>query len=107
MINPSAIMAAPFAAASLALPATSPVTAADLWREGVHLEWWELSDLLQECTGWAIKPGHCPDDPDEVGHWLIDPSGDPEGEIWPGPDTDDLENYVGCRMDEALALLDS
>jgi hypothetical protein len=42
-----------------------------------------------------------------VGHWLIDPSGDPEGEIWPGPDTDDLESFVGWRIDEALGALDS
>ena len=102
MINISAALAAPLAAASFALPAIPSVHPADLWREGVHLEWWELSDLLEECTGWTIKPGECPDDPDEVGHWLIDPAGDPEGDIWPGPDIDDLEHYITPRINKQL-----
>tara|TARA_R110002020_G_scaffold442113_1_gene653270 strand:+ start:381 stop:722 length:342 start_codon:yes stop_codon:yes gene_type:complete len=76
---------------------------ADLWSAGVNLEWWQLSELLSDCTGWTIKRDRCPDDPDEIGHWLIDPCGDPYGEIWPGPDTDDLECFVADRIYEALA----
>lgn len=104
MPNISALIAAPFAALSFALP-VRPEPAA-LWRAGEWMTCAEFSELLCDCTGWTVKPGIYPDDPDGVGHWLIDPSGDRQGDIWPGPDLDDLQMWVGERIDEALSAAD-
>jgi len=105
MINPAAILAAPFAAASLALPATPPVTAADLWREGVDLSPAELSSLLEDCTGHTVE-----DTTDEEGDQIFyvrTPGGERLEDGYPFVDIETVEDLVGWRIDEALALLDS
>ena len=104
MLNPSALIAAPFAAASFALP-VRPEPAA-LWRAGEWMTCAEFSELLCDCTGWTVKPGIDPEDSDGVGHWLIDPAGDRFGDIWPGPDLDDLQMFVQPAIDEALSAAD-
>jgi len=101
MPSVSALIAAPFAALSFSLP-VRPEPAA-LWRAGEWMTCAEFSELLCDCTGWTVQPGIDPEDPDGVGHWLIDPSGDRQGDIWPGPDLDDLQLWVGERIDEALS----
>ena len=104
MPNPSALIAAPFAAFSFALP-VRPEPAA-LWRAGDFMTCAEFSELLCDCTGWTVRPGIDPEDPDGVGHWLIDPAGDRFGDIWPGPDLDDLQLFVQPGIDEALSAAD-
>jgi len=104
MLNLSALIAAPFAAFSFALPVRPEP--ADLWRAGEWMTCAEFSELLCDCTGWTVEPGIDPEDPDGVGHWLIDHAGDRHGDIWPGPDLDDLEFFVQDRIDEALSAAD-
>jgi len=101
MPSVSALIAAPFAALSFSLP-VRPEPAA-LWRAGEWMTCAEFSELLCDCTGWTVQFDVCPEDPDGVGHWLIDPAGDRQGDIWPGPDLDDLQLWVGERIDEALS----
>ena len=104
MPSVSALIAAPFAAFSFSLP-VRPEPAA-LWRAGDWMTCAEFSELLCDCTGWTVQFDVCPEDPDGVGHWLIDSSGDRQGDIWPGPDLDDLQMWVGERIDEALSAAD-
>ena len=104
MLNLSSLIAAPFAALSFVLPVRPEPVA--LWRAGEWMTCAEFSELLCDCTGWTVKPGIDPDDSDGVGHWLIDPSGDRFGAIWPGPDLDDLQLFVQPGIDEALSAAD-
>ena len=99
MISPSALLAAPLAAASLTLPPARPIDPADLWAAGVDLSAAELSGLLEDCTGYTVDA-----DTDADGlpvFYLVHPAGDRDPDPW--DDLADLAADVGWRIDEALA----
>ena len=99
MINPAALIAAPLAAATVTLPPARALDPADLWTAGVDLTAAELSGLLEDCTGWTVEGRSCGSD--GFFYFLVDPCGDrnPHG----FDDLADLADYVGWRIDEALA----
>lgn len=99
MINPAALIAAPFAAAAATLPPVRPIDPADLWTAGVDLTPAELSGLLEDCTGWTLEGRSC--GADGFFYFLIDPCGDRDP--WGFDDLADLADHVGWRIDEALA----
>ena len=101
MINPAALIAAPLAAATVALPPARALDPADLWTAGVDLTPDELSSLLEDCTGYTVDA-----DTDADGlpaFYIVDPSGDRLEPDYPYPDLETVEDVVGWRIDEALA----
>ena len=98
-MNPAALIAAPFAAASLTLPPVAYIDPAELWAAGVDLTAAELSGLLEDCTGYRVDA-----DTDADGlpvFYLVHPAGDRDPDPW--DDLADLAADVGWRIDEALA----
>ena len=101
MINPAALIAAPLAAATVTLPPVAAMNPADLWTAGVELTPNELSGLLEDCTGYRVDA-----DADADGlpvFYVVDPYGDRMQPDYPFEDLADLADYVGGRIDEALA----
>lgn len=101
MINPAALIAAPLAAATVALPPARALDPADLWTAGVDLTPEELSGLLEDCTGYAVDA-----DTDDDGlpvFYVVDPYGDRMEPDYPFPDLESVADHVGWRIDEALA----
>ena len=101
MINPAALIAAPLAAATVALPPARALDPADLWTAGVDLTAAELSSLLEDCTGYRVDA-----DTDADGlpaFYVVDPYGDRMEPDYPFEDLADLADHVGWRIDEALA----
>ena len=72
-----------------------------LWREGAELTCAELSGLLQECTGYAVEETT---DDDGPAFYVLDLAGDRIDDGYPFPDLETVEDFVGWRIDEALAL---
>ena len=100
-MNPAALIAAPLAAGVATLPPARPIEPADLWTAGVDLTPAELSSLLEDCTGYTVDA-----DTDADGlpaFYVVDPSGDRLEPDYPFEDLADLADYVGWRIDEALA----
>ena len=101
MINPAALIAAPLAAATVALPPARALDPADLWTAGVDLTPDELSSLLEDCTGYTVDA-----DTDADGlpaFYVVDPSGERMEPDHPFEDLADLTDHVGWRINEALA----
>ena len=98
-MNPAALIAAPFAAATVTLPPARPIDPVDLWTAGVELTPDELSGLLEDCTGWTIAGRSC--GADGFFYFLVDPCGDRDPHGF--DDLADLADHVGWRIDEALA----
>ncbi len=98
-MNPLYLIAAPLAAATVALPPARPIDPADLWTAGVELTPDELSSLLEDCTGWTVEGRSC--GADGYFYFLVDPCGDLDP--WGFDDLADLADHVGWRIDEALA----
>lgn len=71
-----------------------------LWREGAELTCDELSGLLQECTGYAVEQDLKSEDP---AFYVLDLCGDRIDDGYPFPDLETVEDFVGWRIDEALA----
>ena len=100
-MNPAALIAAPLAAATVALPPARALDPAELWAAGVDLNAAELSALLEDCTGYTVDA-----DTDADGlpaFYVVDPSGDRLEPDYPFEDLADLADHVGWRIDEALA----
>jgi len=76
-----------------------------LWREGAYLTPAELSSLLEDCTGHTVE-----DTTDEEGDqifYVLTPGGERLDNGYPFPDLETVGDFVGWRIDEALASLDS
>tara|TARA_Y100000015_G_scaffold16620_1_gene15955 strand:- start:209 stop:520 length:312 start_codon:yes stop_codon:yes gene_type:complete len=100
MINPAALIAAPLAAATLALPPARALDPAELWTAGVDLTAAELSALLEDCTGYTVDADTDADG--DPAFYIVDPSGDRMEPDYPFEDLADLADHVGWRIDEAL-----
>jgi hypothetical protein len=101
MINPAALIAAPLAAATVALPPARALDPAELWAAGVDLTPAELSALLEDCTGYTVD---AETDADGMpAFYIVDPSGDRLEPDYPYPDLETVADVVGWRIDEALA----
>ena len=98
-INPAALIAAPLIASTFNLPPVSCIDPAELWAAGVDLTADELSALLEECTFHTIES--TTDADGMPAFYLVDPSGDRDPD--PFEDLADLADFVGWRIDEALA----
>ena len=101
MINPAALIAAPLAAATVALPPARALDPADLWTAGVDLTAAELSALLEDCTGYTVDADTDADG--DPAFYIVDPSGDRLEPDYPYPDLETVADVVGWRIDEALA----
>jgi len=77
---------------------------ADLWSAGINLEWWELSELLSDCTGYSVES--TTDVDGDPAFYVIEPSGERMDDGHPFPCLDSLIDLVGWRIDEALAHAD-
>ena len=97
MISPSALMAAPLAAASLTLPPARPIDPADLWSAGLTLTAEEFSCLLEECTWRTLEQAT---EDGETVFYLVDPCGDRDGLPW--FDLADAVGDLAPMIDEAL-----
>jgi len=74
---------------------------ADLWSAGVDLTASELSALLEDCTGHTVDAAT--DEDGDPAFYVVDPSGDRIEPDYPFPCLDSLIDFVGWRIDEALA----
>jgi len=74
---------------------------ADLWTAGVDLTASELSGLLEECTFHTVES--TTDADGDPAFYVIDPCGERLDDGYPFPCLDSLIDFVGWRIDEALA----
>ena len=75
-----------------------------LWREGAYLTPAELSSLLETCTSYSLETTQ---EDGETCYYLRTPGGERMDDGYPFEDLETVGDFVGWRIDEALALLDS
>ena len=77
-------------------------TPEDLWRAGQSLTADELSSLLEDCTGHTVESTN--DDEGKPIFFLRSPGGERLEPDYPFEDLETVEDLVGWRIDEALAV---
>ena len=97
MISPSALLAAPLAAATISLPPARPIHPADLWAIDADLTVEELSSLLEECTWHTLEEAT---EDGEPAYYLRKPTGERDGLPW--HDLADARFDLAPMIDEAL-----